>query len=166
MNPRPHIAVPPSRQTLIRFFREPRAYHAEEAAALVGWPKTDVLRRAHASEVPMRGSYVQWSDVAAWLLETWPLQWLMAELGEIAAMLPVGLQLTRAPWTVPFYIVHAMAVQWKTEALPHRMTHPPTVDDYVTDVLHRAIDADTLGLLQRDPEFAAAFAYPYSVTDE
>jgi hypothetical protein len=158
-------AVPPSPEALRRFFRESRSFSIAEAASLVGWTPAEVKLRAREEDVLLRGNLVRWRDVAGWLVESWRRQWLLDALGSEAAVLPAGLHLTRPGWSLPYYIVHAMNVQWRTEALPHRTVRPATIDDYMSDLLHRAIDTHTVALLRRDPDFVTAYEFPHGSDD-
>jgi len=153
------LRVPPSRVALARFLHHGHALPIARMASLLGWTRSEVRRRAAEDEVATPGGLIPWRAAAAWLVEAWPLRQTLDTLGPDAHLLPVGLHLTPAPWELPFYLTHAMAVQAQVENLPHRTTRPATVSDYVADLLHRSIDTDTLTVLQRDADFLAAFRF-------
>ena len=114
----------------------------------------------------MRGGFVPWSHVAWWLFETRTYEWVIQELGtEADLLLPVGLRAVPVIWIAPAWIIHALEVQRKTEPLPHRTIRPGTLSEYLTDVLSRGIDPNTVSLLRGDPDFMTAFDFPDGGTD-
>ena len=149
--------VPPSRELLTRFLRERRAPSIDEAAALAGWSTAQVER-----ELAGRGRGVlEWSEVASWIVDSWPLATLFQKLGSDADLLPLGLQLIPMPLQQPAYIVSAFHAQWQIEPMPHRTIRPLTFADYMTDLLHRAINAETVDALRDDQEFIRAYESPH-----
>jgi hypothetical protein len=109
---------------------------------------------------------IRWEDAARWLLEAWPLELLVATVGTDSDLLPSGFQPLPLVPTQPAYIVHALGAQWKLAAMPHRLRRPATFADYVTNVLHDAIDPSTVDLLRDDPEFMRAYDFPPTPGDE
>jgi hypothetical protein len=162
------LRIPPSRDLLMRFFHDPRrAIAVHEAARLVGWPHTEVRRQAEAEGVLLgEQDLVRWDAVAGWLLDSWPLRSLFETLGTDSGLLPRGLQLLPVQWELPAYIVHGLLVQSQLEPLPHRVVRPSDLTGYLWDVLHRALDADTVARLQGDREFMDAYEFPNGETDE
>jgi hypothetical protein len=161
------LRTPPSHDMLTRFFRDrQRPVPVHEAAQLVGWPRAEVRRQAHAEGTLLRGDLVRWSGVAGWLLDSWPLRSLFETLGTDSGLLPRGLQLLPVRWELPAYIVHGLHVQARFESLPHRVVRPADLTGYLWDVLHRALDADTVARLQDDREFMEAYEFPNGRTDE
>lgn len=158
--------IPPTHDKLTRFLRDrQRSVPVREVAELVGWSRAEVKRQASAEGVLMRGSVVQWTAAAGWLLDSWPLRILFDTLGRDATLLPQGLQLLPVQWELPAYIVHGLRVQSQLEALPHRVIRPTEFSDYLWDFLHRALDTDTAERLKADPDFTAAYEFPYGGED-
>lgn len=160
------IVVPPKPESLRRFFRERRPHSLPDAAALVGWSRAQVKRRAVEEDALLGGNIVRWNDLAAWVLESWPRKWVLDALGDDAALLPPGLHLSGLFIEVPFYLVHAYHVQWRVEPMPHRVRRPESLSDYMADFLHRGLDDMTLALMQRDDDFRIAHEYPRGSEDE
>jgi hypothetical protein len=133
---------------------------------LLGWTAGQVRRRAAEEDAQLAGEFVQWTHVAAWLLETWPRRWVFESIGAEASALPEGLQLAPVTWDLPFYVLHALSTQSRIEPLPHRTTRPTELAEYVIDLLHRAIDPATVAALRHDPDFMAAFSFPDGAADE
>lgn len=156
---RNEFTTPPSSETIRAFFRDQRTQSVARVAELVGWPRAQVKRRAVEDEALLHGDYVPWVVAAAWVFETWSYQWVMQTLGADAELLPGGLQVTPVTWYAPFYIVHALNLQRRIEPLPHRTVRPHDLSDYLTDVLHRSIDPDTIDVLRRDPAFMRSYAF-------
>ena len=155
-----HRRQPPSHAMLTRFLRERRPQSIAEAAALVGRPAAEIAKDAASAEVLLPGHVIAWREVASWVLEAWPLAMLYERLGPHGELLPTGLQLIPMPLEQPAYIVTALRAQWKIEPMPHRTLRPPTFADYMTDLLHRTIDADTVEALRADEEFVRAYDFP------
>ena len=152
---------------LTRFLRDRRRpVPVIEAAQLVDWPPAEVRRQAHAERMLLRGDLVQWEAVAGWLLDSWPLRGLFEILGADGGLLPSGLQLLPVRWELPAYIVHGLRVQARLEPLPHRVARPSELTGYLWDVLHRALDAETVARLQGDREFMEAYEFPNGGTGE
>lgn len=159
--------IPPTHDKLTRFLRDrQRSVPVHEVAELVGWSRAEVKRQASADGVLMRGSVVQWSTAAGWLLDSWPLRLLFDTLGRDGTLLPLGLQLLPVQWELPAYIVHGLRVQAQLEDLPHRAVRPTEFADYLWDILHRALDTDTAKRLRADRDFTAAYEFPYGREDE
>lgn len=149
--------VPPSRELLTRFLRERRAQSIDEAAALAGWPAAQLARVLAGRETRV----LEWEDVASLIVDSWPLATLFQKLGTNADLLPLGLQLIPMPLQQPAYIVSAFHAQWQIEPMPHRTIRPLTFTDYMTDLLHRSINAETVDALRGDKEFIRAYDYPH-----
>jgi hypothetical protein len=159
------LRIPPTHDLLTRFLRDrQRAIPVHEAARLVGWTRAAVRRQAKAEGV-LQGERLPWDAVAGWLLDSWPLRTLFEILGPDSTLLPRGLRLLPVQWDLPAYIVHALRVQWQLEQLPHRAIRPAEFNDYLWDVLHRALDSETMAWLQGDHEFMDAYEYPKGGTE-
>ncbi|MEO8380233.1 MAG: hypothetical protein ABI779_11270 [Acidobacteriota bacterium] len=151
---------------LKRFLRDrQRSVPADEVAELLGWSRAEVIRQASMQGVLMRGSVLQWSTAAGWLLDSWPLRLLFDILGHDGTLLPHGLQLLPVQWELPAYLVHGLRIQSQLEELPHRVVRPTEFSDYLWDFLHRALDIDTAEHLKADPDFTAAYEFPYGGED-
>jgi len=162
-----HLRTAPSHDLLTRFLRDrQRPVPVIEAAQLVDWPRAEVRRQARTEGMLLRGDLVQWEAVAGWLLDSWPLRSLFEILGDDSALLPSGLQLLPVRWELPAYIVHGLLVQARLEPLPHRVVRPSDLTGYLWDLLHRALDADTVARLQGDREFMDAYEFSHGETDE
>ncbi|HYI07610.1 MAG TPA: hypothetical protein VEK57_00940 [Thermoanaerobaculia bacterium] len=157
---------PPSHAALALFLREQRARNVEELASVLGWTAADVRRRAEADGVLLNDGTVPWRDAAGWLLESWPPATLFAILAPDADLLPVGLSPVPLLLELPGYLVHALRVQWSLDPMPHRVVRPATFDEYLTDILHRAIDPATVAELRDDAQFMAAYDFPREEDDE
>jgi hypothetical protein len=151
---------PPSRDLLALFLREQRALRVRELAPILGWTAAGVRRRAKEDGVLRSDGTVRWRDAAGWLLESWPLVTLFETLGPDAGLLPPGLAPVPLLLQQPGYLVHALRTQWSLEPMPHRAVRPATFDEYLTDILHRAIDPSTVAALRDDAEFMAAYDFP------
>jgi hypothetical protein len=130
------------------------------AAALLGWSRAEVKHRATSDDALVRGRFVPWSHVAAWLFETWTYEWVVLTLGPDAELLPAGLRAVPVIWIAPAWVIHGLDVQRRVEALPHRTVRPGTLSEYLTDFLARGIDPQTVELLHGDREFMQAFDFP------
>jgi hypothetical protein len=155
----------PTPETLRAFFRERRTLPLTQAASLLGWPREAVKRRAIDDDALMRGGFIPWSYVAAWLFETWTYEWVILALGAEAERLPAGLRAVPVIWLAPAWLIHGLDVQRQVELLPHRTVRPGTLSEYLTDFLARGIDPSTVQLLSRDREFMTAFDFPYGGAD-
>ena len=155
------IRTGPRLRILVAFLTERRPQRADEAAALLGWATSDVRRHARSADALLRNGEIAWRDVAGWLLDVWPLATLLRVLGDAHAhLLPIGLELIPIVLRQPAYVVHALRAQWQLEAMPHRVARPSTFDEYLTDLLHRAIDPTTIDALRHDHEFVRAYEFP------
>jgi hypothetical protein len=155
----------PTPETLRAFFRERRTLPLTQAASLLGWPREMVKRRAVDEDALMRGGFIPWPYVAAWLFETWTYEGVILALGDEAERLPAGLRPVPVIWLAPAWLIHALNVQRQVELLPHRTVRPGTLAEYLTDLLARGIDPNTVQLLSRDREFMTAFDFPYGGAD-
>jgi hypothetical protein len=159
--------IPPDPGLLTRFLRDrQRLVPMHEIATLFGWSRDAVRRQAAAEGVPLPGGAVPWTAAASWLLDIWPLGTLFEILGYDATLLPRGLQLLPVQWKLPAYIVHGLRVQSQIEPLPHRVARPADFEDYLRDLLHRAIDTDTAQRLKDDHGFTEAYEFPYRDEEE
>lgn len=155
----PERVLPPS-ALLTQFFRERHPRSAAVVAALLGWPTAQVEDEARWRDALLPGGAVDWYEAASWLLEAWPIDTLLRQLGPHAGLLPAGLHLVPMRVDVPAYLLVALHVQWRIEPMPHRTVRPPTFADYMADLLHRSIDSDTVDLLREDREFLLAYHFP------
>lgn len=153
-------STPPTPETVRAFFRGQRTLPLADAAALLGWSRAQVKHRAVSDEVLMRGGFVPWAHVAAWLFEAWTYEWIILALGADAELLPVGLRAVPVIWIAPAWVVHGLNVQRQVELLPHRTVRPSTLSEYLTDFLGRGIDPDTVEILHGDHDFMQAFDFP------
>ena len=158
-------ATPPTAESLRTFFREQRTLPLADAAALLGWSRAQVKRRAAEDDALKPGGLVRWSHVAAWLFETWTYEWVILTLGADAERLPVGLRAVPVIWIAPVWVIHGLNVQRQVELLPHRTVRPSTLSEYLTDFLGRGIDPHTVELLHGDRDFMQAFDFPDGGTD-
>ena len=157
----PHPRRPPSRDTLTHFLSGPRELRSvNEIATLLGWTRARVKRQAVADDELLRGHLMNWRVAARWLFDVHALRSVFDVIGTDTSLLPKGLQLLTVQWQVPAYIVHAFRIQARHEALAHRVAPPAEFNDYLWDVLHRAIDGDTVTRLRADREFMAAYEFP------
>jgi hypothetical protein len=159
--PERQTATPPTSQVLRAFFREQRMQSLVQAAGLLGWSRVTVRRRAREDDALLRGGFIPWSYVAAWVFETWSYEWVIRTLGADADdLLPVGLRAVPIVWYAPAWVMHGLNVQRQVEPLPHRTVRPKTLSEYLTDFLARGIDPTTVELLHGDPDFMAAYHFP------
>jgi len=142
----------PERELLIRFFLERPALPVRDAAKLVGWSRSALLRHARSEGALLAGERVAWSEVAFLLLNAWPRAWLLQMLGAYAASLPEGLHLTQVRWRLPLYLVRALERQADVDTRP--------IEDYVADALDLAIDDETVAVLKNDSAFREAYEFP------
>ena len=155
-----NAAIPPTPETVRAFVREQRTLPLADAAALLGWSRAQVKYRAARDEVLMRGGFVPWAHVAAWLFEAWTYEWVILALGADAELLPVGLRAVPVIWIAPAWVIHGLNVQRQVEPLPHRTVRPSTLSEYLIDFLGRGIDPHTVELLRGDHDFMQAFDFP------
>ena len=151
----------PTPETLRAFFRERPTLPLTQVASLLGWPREAVKRRAIDEEALLRGGFISWTYVAAWLFETWTYEWVILALGDEAERLPAGLRAVPVIWIAPAWLIQGLDVQRQVELLPHRTVRPSTLSEYLTDFLARGIDPGTVQLLSNDREFMTAFDFPY-----
>jgi hypothetical protein len=118
----------------------------------------EVRRDAAANGVFIREGMVAWSEVAFELFAAWPRALILDTLASRSDVLPAGLHLTRPAWRIPAYLVRAMEEQSRAVSGPGGFVR--SVDDYVADLLHQAIDPDVITELLRDPTFVAAYDFP------
>jgi hypothetical protein len=155
----------PSRDVLVRFFRERRPLPLAETAALLGWPVPRVEREAVDQEALLPGGRVGWSGVANWVRESWPLATLVAALGPDSGVLPMGLHPIPLLLEQPAYIVTALRAQWHLEPMAHRVASPATFDEYMADLLHRSLQPETIASLSGDRGFLRALHFPEDQDD-
>jgi hypothetical protein len=156
------VSIPrvPSREAIVRFFREHAPLPVKEAADLLGWPWPKLLSRAREEEAIVGDDLVAWAEVAFWLLQAWPRAWLLETLGEQATLIPHELHLTRVTWELPLYVVRAMERQAVLRRRERDDVHGTDVQEYVAELLHLAIDQKTVDALRDDPAFLRAYDYP------
>ena len=154
------------RKTLIRFLSERRPYSVGEAAALLGWSRSVVLHHARDTCALQLGGLIRWGDLAWWLLDRWSIPAIHEALRENAHLLPIGLHPIPLVLHQPGYIIHALRAQWACDPLLHRVTPASTFDAYLTDVMHRAIEPETVSALRSDSEFMHAYSFADGAMDE
>jgi hypothetical protein len=147
MNPEPA-----RREALIRFFVERPSLTVRAAAELLGWHPAAVLAEARQEKALLPGNRVVWKEVAFWLLQAYPREWLLQTLGAHARLIPAELHLAEVQWRLPLYVLRAMERQADAHTMP--------VEDYIADALHLVIDQETVASLQDDRAFLEAFDYP------
>jgi hypothetical protein len=156
----------PSHAILTRFLRERHPRPVDEVAQLLGQPGPRVRQAAEERGALTAEGLVRWSAAAAWLLEAWPLARLLAILGDDAALLPAGLQPAPLRLELPAYLVHALHAQSRLDPAPHRLVPPADFTEYMTDLLHRAIEPETVAALHADAGFLRAWDFPGDDDDE
>lgn len=155
----------PSSTTLQRFFRERRACSIAEAADLVGYSEAWVRARAAIDGIDLAGGFLPWEDVMLWFLRAWPLALVEDSVPrETLAHLPVLLRTTTVTWRLPRYLVHALDRQTELESARSNDRHALTVEQYVAEQLHLAIDDDTVAALSDDAGFMEAWLFPDSAS--
>jgi hypothetical protein len=155
-----HKRTPPPLDTLVRFLRRRHALPAAEIAGLLDVPRTTLISYATSEEALREDGTVQWKDAARWLVEAWPADTLMSRLGPAADLLPAGFQPSAFVLRPPAYVIHALRVQWQTAAMPQHIAPRESLEDYLVDLLHDAIEPATIDLLRHDEEFMRAYEFP------
>jgi hypothetical protein len=156
-----HPPTLPSPDTLRRFFRERRPCSVAEAAGIVGYSEAWVRRRACVDGIDLSSGLVPWEDVMLWFLRAWPLALVEDALPrETLAHLPALLRTTTVTWRLPRYLVHALDRQAELETARSNDRQALTVEQYVAEQLHLAIDDDTVSALSDDAAFMEAWLFP------
>lgn len=151
----------PSLLILQRFFHERRACSIAEAADIVGYSTAWVRRRAELDGIDLSAGSVPWEDVMLWFLHAWPLPLVEdAVPREALVSLPALLRTTTVTWRLPRYLVRALDRQTELESLRSSDRHALTVEQYVAEQLHLAIDDDTVASLRDDGGFMEAWLFP------
>lgn len=158
--------LPPSHTILTPFLRERHPRSVAEVAELLQWPDAQVRHAAEERAALTPQGLVRWDAAAAWMLETWPVATLLTALGDDAALLPVGLHPIPMPLKLPAYLVLALRAQSRMEPMPHRVVPPADFTEYITDLLHRAIEPETVDALREDAEFVRAWNFPGDGDDD
>ena len=155
----------PSPVTLQRFFRERRPCSIAEAADLVGFSSAWVRRRAEIDGIDLSGGVIPWEDVMLWFLRAWPLALVEDSVPrETLAYLPSLLRTTTVTWRLPRYLVRALDRQIALESARSNDRHALTVEQYVAEQLHLAIDDDTVAAMNDDSGFMEAWLFPDSAS--
>ena len=152
--------IRPSHDMLTRFLRERQPRSAEEVGELVGWPAGRATREAAARSALTAQGLVRWDAAAEWLLDAWPLAAILDVLGSDSSLLPAGLHPVPLVLRPPAYLAAALRVQARLERLPHRVEPPADFNEYMTDLLHRAIEPETVEALRADEELLRAYHFP------
>lgn len=160
------IPLTPSREAIVRFFRQRAPLPVKEAADLLGWPWPALLARAREEEALVGEDLVAWEEVAFLLLQAWPRAWLLETLGEHATLIPHELHLTHVTWELPLYVVRAMERQAVLQRRERDDVHGTDVQEHVAELLHLAIDNETVDALRDDPAFLRAYDYPQATGGE
>ena len=158
--------LPPPHTILTRFLRERHPRPVTEIAELLQWPDAQVTRAAGERAALTPEGLVRWDAAAAWMMETWPLAALLTALGDDAALLPAGLHPVLMQLKLPAYLVLALRAQSRIEPMPHRVVPPADFTEYMTDLLHRAIEPETVDALREDAEFLRAWSFPGEGEDD
>jgi len=151
----------PPRPLLLRLLTDRAPVSLDDAARLLGTTASRVRREAAENRVLLPGARVPWEDVAFELFAAWPRALILETLGEAIHVVPSDLHLTRPGWSLPIYLVRAMEEQARTSPICSAATRPRSVDDYVADLLHQAIDPEAIARLREDATFVAAYEYPH-----
>jgi hypothetical protein len=159
--------LPPPHPILTRFLRERQPRSVAEVAELLQWPEAQVRRAAGERAALTPDGLVRWDAAAAWMMETWPVAALLSVLGDdAAALLPLGLHPVSLRLELPAYLVLALRTQSRLERMPHRVVPPANFTEYMTDLLHRAIEPETVDALREDAEFVRAWNFPGEGEDD
>jgi hypothetical protein len=151
----------PSPTTLQRFFRERRPCSIAEAADIVGYSAAWVRKRAAIDGIDLTDGFLPWEDVMLWFLRAWPLPLVEDSVPrETLAHLPALLRTTTVTWRLPRYLVHALDRQAELESVRSNDRHALTVEQYVAEQLHLAIDDDTVAAMNDDSGFMEAWLFP------
>ena len=151
----------PSPEILQRFFRERRPCSIAEAADLVGFSEAWVRRRAEIDGIDISRGVLAWEDVMLWFLRAWPLALVEDSVPrETFAELPALLRTTTVTWRLPRYLVRALDRQTEIESACSNDRHALTVEQYVAEQLHLAIDDDTVAAMNDDSGFMEAWLFP------
>jgi len=151
--------LPPPHAIVTRFLRERHPRPVDEVAELVQWPAAQLTRAAEEAEALTREGLVRWDTAASWMLEAWPLATILTILGDDAGLLPAGLHPVPLPLELPAYLVLALRTQSRIERMPHRVIPPADFTEYLTDLLHRAIEPETVDALRDDTVFVHAWNF-------
>ena len=157
--------IRPSHDMLTPFLRERHPRPAEEVAELVGWPAARTRAEAAERNGLTRDGLVRWDAAASWLMDAWPLATIVATLGAESSLLPAGFHPVPLLLEQPAYLVHALRVQSRLERMPHRAVPPADFTEYMTDLLHRAIEPETVAALRAD-EFLRVWHFPGETDDD
>jgi hypothetical protein len=151
----------PSHETLQRFFQERRPCSIAETAELLGYSPGWVRQRAETDGIDLAGGTVPWEDVMLWFLRAWPLALVEdAVPRETLAELPALLRTTTVTWRLPRYLVRALSRQIELESARSNDRHALTIEQFVAEQLHLAVDDDTLAALGNDSAFMEAWLFP------
>ena len=151
----------PSPTVLQRFFRERRACSIAEAADIVGYSAAWVRKRAAVDGIDLTSGLLPWEDVMLWFLRAWPLPLVEDSVPpETLAHLPALLRTTTVTWRLPRYLVHALDRQTELDSVRSNDRHVLTVEQYVAEQLHLAIDDDTVAAMNDDSGFMEAWLFP------
>lgn len=141
------------------FLHEARYVSIPDAAAMLGWSRSELLQAIAAHELEATttcaGKAVPIEEIVAKALEQWPLEAIEAALGNDAArVLPPSLRPRKLVAYLPAYqvqmLTHLAAKQQTT--VGHILTHE--LDDLATEHLEE--------LSARIPGFAEAFEWPHA----
>ena len=151
----------PSPAVLQRFFRERRPCSIAEAADLVGYSAAWVRRRAEIDGIDLAAGLVPWDHVMLWFLRAWPLPLVEDSVPrETLAELPALLRTATVTWRLPRYLLRALDRQIDLETSRSNDRQALTVEQYVAEQLHLAIDDDTVASLGDDSGFMEAWLFP------
>jgi len=151
----------PSPAVLQRFFRERRPCSIAEAADLVGYSAAWVRRRAEIDGIDLAAGLVPWDHVMLWFLRAWPLPLVEDSVPrETLAELPALLRTATVTWRLPRYLLRALDRQIDLETSRSNDRQALTVEQYVAEQLHLAIDDDTVASMADDSGFMEAWLFP------
>jgi hypothetical protein len=151
----------PSPAVLQRFFRERRPCSIAEAADIVGYSAAWVRRRAEIDGIDLAAGLVPWDHVMLWFLRAWPLPLVEDSVPrETLAELPALLRTATVTWRLPRYLLRALDRQIDLETSRSNDRQALTVEQYVAEQLHLAIDDDTVASMADDSGFMEAWLFP------
>ncbi len=128
---------------------------------MVGYSAAWVRKRAAVDGIDLTGGFLPWEDVMLWFLRAWPLPLVEDSVPrETLAHLPALLRTTTVTWRLPRYLVHALDRQTALETARSNDRHALTVEQYVAEQLHLAIDDDTVAAMNDDSGFMEAWLFP------
>jgi hypothetical protein len=150
----------PSSASLIRFFARRAPLPVRDAAELTGIGARTLRVEAREEDALLTDDRVAWPEIAFRVVHAWPRAWLLKALGAHASLIPEQLHLTRVTWDLPVYVVRAMERQAVAHRTARTDVHGLDVQEHVAEILHLAIDDETVTTFAGEPDLYAAYSYP------